>query len=294
MVSEATVRSFLAVARVGSITEAARQLYLSQQAVSKHVARLEEDLGCPLFVRERGSMTLSEYGEIYFDAFSRMESALRDARLQADGLMDRRESTLAIGHLDLLDMARYFREISQGFQAQNPNVSLCFRSAPDWGALDWLLREQVDAAFTFATELEGYDELSCVHIRYLQELLVVSSEYPGAKSAGSYLDFRDEPVFCTPAPHDDAGRERMAARMKLLGFSADHMAEVDNILTACSNVELGRGVMFLTETCHLLDRADFLTFPTGQRADLVLAYRKNTRKRAVRRFVDFISRTQIK
>ena len=42
MISETLVRSFLTLARTKNVTEAARQLYLSQQAVSKHLARLEE------------------------------------------------------------------------------------------------------------------------------------------------------------------------------------------------------------------------------------------------------------
>ena len=44
VLNEALVRSFLTLARTRNVTEAARQLYMSQQGVSKHLARLEEDL----------------------------------------------------------------------------------------------------------------------------------------------------------------------------------------------------------------------------------------------------------
>ena len=44
MVNETTVRSFLTLVRVGSFTEAAKRLFLSQQAVSTQVAKLEQDL----------------------------------------------------------------------------------------------------------------------------------------------------------------------------------------------------------------------------------------------------------
>ena len=53
MVNETTVKSFLTLVRVGSFTEAAKQLFLSQQAVSKQVAKLEQDLECTLLSRAR-------------------------------------------------------------------------------------------------------------------------------------------------------------------------------------------------------------------------------------------------
>ena len=62
MVNETTVRSFLTLVRVGSFTEAAKRLFLSQQAVSKQVAKLEQDLDCTLLNRERGKLVLTDAG----------------------------------------------------------------------------------------------------------------------------------------------------------------------------------------------------------------------------------------
>ena len=52
-------RVFCQVARDKSITLAAQALYLSQPAVSRNIRRLEEELGCPLFVRDRKSTRLN-------------------------------------------------------------------------------------------------------------------------------------------------------------------------------------------------------------------------------------------
>lgn len=56
------VRAFLAVAREGSFTRAARVLGTSQQAVSQQVGRLEERLGQPLFIRHGSGVALSSKG----------------------------------------------------------------------------------------------------------------------------------------------------------------------------------------------------------------------------------------
>ncbi len=42
---------FLAAAEEKNFTHAARRLYISQQSLSGHVAKLEEELGVPLFER---------------------------------------------------------------------------------------------------------------------------------------------------------------------------------------------------------------------------------------------------
>ena len=57
-----TLRSFLAVAREGNVTRAARSLHITQPALSRQLADLERDLGCELLVREARGVTLTEEG----------------------------------------------------------------------------------------------------------------------------------------------------------------------------------------------------------------------------------------
>lgn len=51
MINEASIKCFMALCETLSFTEAARQLYMTQQSVSKYIAKLEEDLGFQLFQR---------------------------------------------------------------------------------------------------------------------------------------------------------------------------------------------------------------------------------------------------
>jgi molybdate transport repressor ModE-like protein len=58
----ASLRYFRQIARVGSMTAAARDLGLTQPSLSSSMRRLEEDLGATLFLRHRGGVTLTEAG----------------------------------------------------------------------------------------------------------------------------------------------------------------------------------------------------------------------------------------
>ena len=59
----AHLRSFLAIVRYGGYHRAAEALHLTQPAVSRHIRRLEEQLGQPLFAERGRGVELTPYGE---------------------------------------------------------------------------------------------------------------------------------------------------------------------------------------------------------------------------------------
>ena len=52
---------------------------------------------------------------------------------------------------------------------------------------------------------------------------------------------------------------------------------------------MGQGVTFMTEYCRLLDSGSFRTYPTDKPATLVMAWRKDGQKPALRRFIQFVA-----
>jgi LysR family transcriptional regulator, glycine cleavage system transcriptional activator len=76
------LRAFEAAARTLSFTDAARELNLTQAAVSKHVRALEAHLRQPLFRRGARSLDLTRSGEAYFpkvqDALERLTLGTRE------------------------------------------------------------------------------------------------------------------------------------------------------------------------------------------------------------------------
>ncbi len=60
------LRAFEAAARCGSFTRAAEELFVTQGAVSRHIATLEGWLKTPLFERGRQGIQLTPRGQVYF------------------------------------------------------------------------------------------------------------------------------------------------------------------------------------------------------------------------------------
>lgn len=57
-----TLRSFLAVARTGNVTRAARTLHITQPALSRQLSDLEREMDCQLLVRAARGVTLTDAG----------------------------------------------------------------------------------------------------------------------------------------------------------------------------------------------------------------------------------------
>jgi LysR family nitrogen assimilation transcriptional regulator len=72
---------FVRIAELGSITRAAAHLRLAQPALTRHVQRLEEELGVALFTRANRGVRLTEAGEKLLDGATRI---LRDVERTGD------------------------------------------------------------------------------------------------------------------------------------------------------------------------------------------------------------------
>ncbi|RUL85271.1 LysR family transcriptional regulator [Tautonia sociabilis] len=74
------LRSFLKIAELGSFTKAAEEIGVSQPALSQQVARLEAELGRPVFDRSGRAVRLTEAGRLLRERASRIVALADDAR----------------------------------------------------------------------------------------------------------------------------------------------------------------------------------------------------------------------
>jgi LysR family glycine cleavage system transcriptional activator len=74
-----SLKAFDAVVRHGSISEAARILFVSQSAISRHILKLEEFLGSRLLHRGKHGAKTTKEGQEYFDQISPSLNNILDA-----------------------------------------------------------------------------------------------------------------------------------------------------------------------------------------------------------------------
>lgn len=74
------LHAFLAVARTGSFRKAAEELFVTQAAVSRAVARLEEELGVDVLARSGAGVQLTPAGEDLRRRVAKPVAALEEPR----------------------------------------------------------------------------------------------------------------------------------------------------------------------------------------------------------------------
>lgn len=89
-------RIFYTVARTKNISKAAKELYISQPAISKSIQKLEESMNCELFRRSSRGVILTEEGELLY---SYVKVAFETLALGEDKLKNSIE--LGVGHLKI-------------------------------------------------------------------------------------------------------------------------------------------------------------------------------------------------
>lgn len=98
MVNLELYRVFYTVAKCGSLTKAAQELYISQPAVSQAIRQLENQLGTTLFNRVHKGMELTKQGgELVFEDVSRALQLLDGVESRLSELKKSAKGTLRIG-----------------------------------------------------------------------------------------------------------------------------------------------------------------------------------------------------
>ncbi len=89
-------RIFYTVAKTGNISKAAKELYISQPAISKSIQKLEDSMNCELFRRSSRGVSLTEEGELLY---THVKIAFETLELGEDKL--RNSIELGVGHLKI-------------------------------------------------------------------------------------------------------------------------------------------------------------------------------------------------
>ena len=141
------LRYFQAVAELGSMTSAARRLYVSQSAISEQVRDLEHELGCTLLDRSGRKVQLTPQGQVFLiEAKRTLEAAQRAidvTRRAAHGEV----GTLTIGFF-LWGTAGFFPRIIREFRKLRPGIRLSLVDMHATQQINALEAGRIDVALT--------------------------------------------------------------------------------------------------------------------------------------------------
>jgi DNA-binding transcriptional LysR family regulator len=171
------LRAFTMLARKGSFTLAAKELFLSQSAVSHSMKALEQDVGCRLLDRLGKRVILTQAGEQLLQHAEKILQEMAQARASLEQLGKWGRVRLRIGatttaceHI----LPAVLRELKESF----PQCIINIEPGDTAGAIELLRSSRIDLALTL--EPKNEDQLE-FHPLFSDELVfLLSPQHPWA------------------------------------------------------------------------------------------------------------------
>jgi DNA-binding transcriptional LysR family regulator len=235
------LRAFLAVARTGRFTRAARQLGTSQPSLSRRVQQLERELGAKLVVRTPSGVVLTSAGERFLGHAERAIASVDAGRNELDELAGQPRGVVALGSQPTIG-AYALPEALARFHTEHPSVVLRLREGLAEAIEERLASGELDLALLNLP----VRRLDLAAQKLWQE------DYLLAVPAGHRLASSDRPVVLGEAASEPlvvvdgvASTAALLAACEERGARPRIAVEADNLEAVRRMVERGLGVALL-------------------------------------------------
>ena len=168
-------RVFQEVARMGNISAAAQNLYISQSAVSQSIRQLEQQLQVRLFSRSTKGVRLTTEGQMLLEYVDHALGLLRSGEEKLAQARELLTGELIIGASDTVTKT-YLLSRLEAFHKAYPDIRIRILNGTSQMVLNYLHAGQVDIAF--ASEQPDNAEYTVRHCVDTHTIFVASPDYP--------------------------------------------------------------------------------------------------------------------
>ncbi len=237
--------TFIIAAKHLNFSETARELYITQPAVSHQITTLENELGATLFNRNTRNISLTKSGELFLDDAKRildMEEVAKDHLHLAE---ENPELTLRIAYL-LAPCHAFLPSLIRKFRRQYPQADLEIHRMDAYDISAALAEKEYDLYFSLTRDLESQPEYSHRKIFNDTFCLICPDDHPCATTGRIDFDKLASEPLLTIAP--DVG-PYMAKQIQRICRSRNYFPHTVQVLDSMEEilfeVESGLGVTIL-------------------------------------------------
>ena len=139
------VRYFLAVSRELNFSRAADTCNVAQPSLTRSIKKLEAELGGPLFVRERGHIRLTEFGDLMRPHLEQILEVRAIARNEADGFRTLERAPVRLGAMCTISPSRVVGFLER-LRAEIPTLDLTVREGAAGELVDEMMSGELDVS----------------------------------------------------------------------------------------------------------------------------------------------------
>ena len=186
---------FYFVAKYGSVTVAAKELCISQPAVSQGVKQLEEGLGVILFQRNSKGMTPTAEGEALFYYISRGYEQIIQGEQKVKEMLDIESGEIRIGASDMT-LQFYLLPYLEQYHSIYPRIKVNVTNAPTPSTIERLLEGKIDFGVVSTPFIED-SRIRVYKGRIIRDIFVAGERFSDLRNETLCYDKLSEfPLIC--------------------------------------------------------------------------------------------------
>lgn len=287
--TERSITCFLSVAHTGSFSVTALDLSITQQAVSRNIQKLEQELGFLLFHRNRDALALTAAGEKYYQLFSGLAANITETSRLLSKAGGKR--IVRLGSCEWCGCPQWLRTAVKDFTAENADTLMEIRIVPPSELIGALTSGEIDVAFTSRYLARNIKE-PCYILALSEEKLNI---VVGADSLLVTDTINPETLNFIPHITTYAGessKDEIISRIRMeystLDFTPRVISVMPNLDSVYLEVYLRNGITFSPLNGKLINRNCFKLIPLPSTVTFCVASLYRNPKPAVRDFCEYI------
>jgi DNA-binding transcriptional LysR family regulator len=287
------IEIFLTVAEQLNLSEAAKDLFLNQSAVSRWIQRLEGSLNAKLFVRNNRGVELTADGEFLYaelkPIYSRLSMTLQNMRT----LYDMPENIIRLGCLESEEVMEMLKTLVDGFAAGHPDVLVKIEPYNFKDLRENLFLGTIDCAITYYLGFGEYRSLKSKKIKKLDSYFAIASQHQlaGSDKLQTELLGSENLLLLTLAEMRDP-EERAISLCRANGFTPKEMKYLPSDLALEMAVRSMRGISINGPNFGRRFGNEIKLYKIDHAAPdqyMIMAWREGGCSGVIKQFVDSIS-----
>ena len=285
------LRYFVAVAQEEHMTRAAAKLGIQQPPLTQQIQILEKELGVQLFLRESRRIQLSPAGRVFLTDAQAILASAEQAILRVQRFELGEEGNLRLGFTSSASLHQMTPDLVRSFRETYPLIKLDIEEGAAHDLMHALEQEKIDIAFS-RSSVKPYPGISSFELLKEDMVIAIPMNHPLSKTPNGVLslkDLRDENFIFYQQVNGSGIKESLINECAKEGFEPKSAQVVYRIMGALHIVASGLGIAIVPKSMQAIqpDSVVYKTFHPKSvlTVPLSLAYRENSSKLAVQRFL---------
>ena len=283
---------FITLAECLNFTEAANRCFITQAAMSRYIAALENQLGVKLFLRDSHNMALTEAGKLYYSGMKNMVRSYSqlEQRVKNTGLCY--EGALRVG-IGLYEY-EYMEQRIVDFLKENPKIKLEVYRSTYLEQINKLKQRDIDVLIgsEYCTKPFMSNEIKSTALFTGSNYLYMYAElWDKYKQASVSEVLKNENLITNSEDVGPYSNETIKIMLEnLVGYVSERIVQTNSLQMQLKLVESGYGVALLPDFIRKVKQYDLVAMEI---ADYVVEkysaiMLKNNKNNAAKEFVQFL------